>query len=159
MRTAVYPGSFDPPTHGHVDIMRRAARRFDKVVIGVGINSTKNTLFSPEERVEMLRLSAKDLDNIEVDTFDGLLVEFARTKGATVIIRGLRAVSDFENEFQMALANRKLAPEVETMFLTTSPEHMFVSSSIVKEIAALGGPVEGFVSQEVAKRLLAKQGR
>jgi pantetheine-phosphate adenylyltransferase len=107
----------------------------------------------------MLRLSAKDLDNIEVDTFDGLLVEFARTKGATVIIRGLRAVSDFENEFQMALANRKLAPEVETMFLTTSPEHMFVSSSIVKEIAALGGPVEGFVSQEVAKRLLAKQGR
>jgi pantetheine-phosphate adenylyltransferase len=159
MRTAVYPGSFDPPTHGHVDIMRRAARRFDKVVIGVGINSTKSTLFSPEERVEMLRLSAKDLDNIEVDTFDGLLVEFARTKGATVIIRGLRAVSDFENEFQMALANRKLAPEVETMFLTTSPEHMFVSSSIVKEIAALGGPVEGFVSQEVAKRLLAKQGR
>jgi pantetheine-phosphate adenylyltransferase len=107
----------------------------------------------------MLRIEAKDLQNIEVETFDGLLVEFARNKGATVILRGLRAMSDFENEFQMALANRELAPEVETLFLTTSPEHMFISSSIVKEIAALGGPVGGFVSQEVAKRLQHKQSR
>ena len=159
MRTAVYPGSFDPPTYGHVDIMRRAASLFDRLVVGVGVNSTKATLFTPEERVEMLQSAAKDLDNIEVSTFGGLLVEFARERNATAIVRGLRAVSDFENEFQMALANRKLAPEVETMFLTTSPEHMFVSSSIVKEIAALGGPVEGFVSPEVAKRLLAKQSR
>jgi pantetheine-phosphate adenylyltransferase len=107
----------------------------------------------------MLRLIAQDLNNIQVATFDGLLVEFARNNGATIIVRGLRAISDFENEFQMALANRELAPEVETVFLATSPEHMFVSSSIVKEIAALGGPVEGFVSPEVAKRLLAKQSR
>ena len=159
MRTAVYPGSFDPPTHGHVDIMRRAARLFDHLVIGVGVNSSKAALFRPEERVEMLRALAGNLDNIEVSTFDGLLVEFARAKKATAIVRGLRAVSDFENEFQMALANRELAPEVETMFLTTSPEHMFVSSSIVKEVASLGGPVEGFVSPEVAKRLLEKQSR
>jgi pantetheine-phosphate adenylyltransferase len=159
MRTAVYPGSFDPPTHGHVDIMRRAARLFDHLVIGVGVNSSKAALFSPEERVEMLKALAGNLDNIEVSTFDGLLVEFARAKKATAIVRGLRAVSDFENEFQMALANRELAPEVETMFLTTSPEHMFVSSSIVKEVASLGGPVEGFVSPEVAKRLLEKQSR
>jgi pantetheine-phosphate adenylyltransferase len=107
----------------------------------------------------MLKALAGNLDNIEVSTFDGLLVEFARAKKATAIVRGLRAVSDFENEFQMALANRELAPEVETMFLTTSPEHMFVSSSIVKEVASLGGPVEGFVSPEVAKRLLEKQSR
>ena len=107
----------------------------------------------------MLQSLAKDLQNIEVATFDGLLVEFARSKGATVIVRGLRAVSDFENEFQMALANRELAPEVETVFLTTSPEHMFVSSSIVKEIASLGGPIEGFVSPSVAKRLIEKQSR
>src|SRR5688500_2274350 len=134
MRTAVYPGSFEPPTHGHVDIMRRAAALFDRLVIGVGINSLKSTLFAPDDRVEMLQDAAKDLHNIEVSTFSGLLVEFARRHHATAIIRGLRAVSDFENEFQMALANRKLAPEVETLFLTTSPEHMFVSSSIVKEI-------------------------
>ncbi|MEO7453482.1 MAG: pantetheine-phosphate adenylyltransferase [Fimbriimonadales bacterium] len=159
MRTAVYPGSFDPPTNGHVHIMKRAARLFDQVVIGVGVNSEKSTLFSADERVEMLKLIAEDIDNIEVATFGGLLVEFAKDNGATVIVRGLRAMSDFENEFQMALANRELAPEVETVFLATSPEHMFVSSSIVKEIAALGGPVEGFVSPEVAKRLLAKQSR
>lgn len=157
MRTAVYPGSFDPPTHGHVDIMRRAASLFDKLVVGVGINSTKSTLFDAQERMDMLKIAAKDYGNIEVSTFSGLLVEFARERRATVIVRGLRAVSDFENEFQMALANRTLAPEVETLFLTTSPEHMFVSSSIVREIAALGGPVGGFVSAEVAKRLLAKQ--
>jgi len=159
MRTAVYPGSFDPPTNGHVDIMRRAAGIFDHLIVGVGVNSSKATLFNPEERVEMLKMAAKDLNNIDVATFGGLLVEFARARGATAIVRGLRAVSDFENEFQMALANRELAPEVETVFLTTSPEHMFVSSSIVREIAALGGPVGGFVSEEVAKRLLAKQSR
>ena len=159
MRTAVYPGSFDPPTHGHVDIIRRASALFDKLVIGVGVNSAKASLFDANERLEMLKIEADKFTNIEVSTFDGLLVEFARQKGATVIVRGLRAVSDFENEFQMALANRKLAPEVETVFLTTSPEHMFVSSSIVKEIAALGGPVDVFVSSEVAKRLLGKQGR
>src|SRR5687768_5817298 len=142
MRTAVYPGSFDPPTNGHVDIMRRAAHLFDKLFVGVGVNSSKAALFGPDERVEMLMIAARNFDNIEVSTFDGLLVEFARAKGATAIVRGLRAVSDFENEFQMALANRELAPEVETVFLTTSPEHMFISSSIVKEIAALGGPVD-----------------
>ena len=159
MRTAVYPGSFDPPTYGHVDIMRRAAGLFDKLIIGVGVNSAKATLFGADERVEMLQIEAENFTNVEVSTFDGLLVDFVRSKGATAIVRGLRAVSDFENEFQMALANRKLAPEVETVFLTTSPEHMFVSSSIVKEIAALGGPVDVFVSSEVAKRLLSKQSR
>lgn len=159
MQIAVYPGSFDPPTRGHVDIMRRAAARFDRLIVGVGVNSAKQELFSVDERVEMIRAEANGLDNVEVEVFEGLLIEFVKERNATVVVRGLRAMSDFESEFQVALANRKLAPEIETMFLMTSAEHMFVSSSIVKEIAALGGPIEGFVSPTVAQRLRAKQSR
>lgn len=159
MRVAVYPGSFDPPTNGHVDIMRRAARRFDRLFVGVGRNTSKSWTFSPEERVEMLRSEADGLDNVEVMIFEGLLVEFVKNVGATIVVRGLRAVSDFESEFQMALANRELEPAIETMFLMTSAEHMFVSSSIVKEIAALGGSIDGFVSPAVAQRLREKQCR
>jgi len=159
MQIAVYPGSFDPPTNGHVDIMRRAAARFDRLIVGVGRNSTKTELFSVDDRVEMLRAEAQGLGNVEVTAFGGLLVEFVRQCGATVVVRGLRAMSDFESEFQVALANRELAPEIETMFLMTSAEHMFVSSSIVKEIAELGGPILGFVSPAVAQRLQAKQSR
>jgi len=159
MQIAVYPGSFDPPTNGHVDIMRRAAARFDRLIVGVGVNSTKTELFSVDDRVEMLREEANGLENVEVGVFEGLLVEFVKQRRATVVVRGLRAMSDFESEFQVALANRELAPEIETMFLMTSAEHMFVSSSIVKEIAALGGPITGFVSPAVAQRLRAKQSR
>jgi pantetheine-phosphate adenylyltransferase len=159
MQIAVYPGSFDPPTNGHVDIMRRAAARFDRLVVAIGVNSTKSELFSVDDRVDMLRSEASGLANVDVEVFEGLLVEFVKQRRATVVVRGLRAMSDFESEFQVALANRELAPEIETMFLMTSAEHMFVSSSIVKEIAALGGPIAGFVSPEVAKRLQAKHGR
>lgn len=159
MQIAVYPGSFDPPTNGHVDIMRRAAARFDGLIVGVGVNSAKTELFSVSDRVDMLRAEAKTLSNVEVEVFEGLLVEFVKQRNATVVVRGLRAMSDFESEFQVALANRELAPEIETMFLMTSAEHMFVSSSIVKEIAALGGPIAGFVSPEVAQRLQAKHSR
>lgn len=159
MRVAVYPGSFDPPTNGHVDIMRRASKRFDRLVVAVGRNSEKSGMFTSEERVEMLAEEAADLPNVEVCEFEGLLVEFVQNVGATIVVRGLRAVSDFENEFQMALANREIAPGIETMFLMTSAEHMFVSSSIVREIAALGGPIESFVSEGVAKRLREKQSR
>lgn len=159
MQIAVYPGSFDPPTNGHVDIMRRAAAKFDQLIIGVGVNSSKSGLFTAEERVDMLREEAHGLAGVKVEVFDGLLVEFVRNCGATIVVRGLRAVSDFESEFQVALANRELAPEIETMFLMTSAENMFVSSSIVKEIAAFGGPIEGFVSPAVAQRLRAKQSR
>lgn len=159
MQIAVYPGSFDPPTNGHVDIMRRAAARFDRLIVGVGVNSAKTELFSVSDRVDMLRAEAKTLSNVEIEVFEGLLVEFVKQRNATVVVRGLRAMSDFESEFQVALANRELAPEIETMFLMTSAEHMFVSSSIVKEIAALGGPIAGFVSPEVAQRLQAKHSR
>lgn len=153
MGIAVYPGSFDPPTLGHVDIIRRAAGLFEKVVIAVGANPTKQPLFELNDRLAMLREITEHLENVEVEPFSGLLVDFARTKGASVVIRGLRAVSDFENEFQMALANRMLEPDVETVFLMTSADVMFVSSSIVKEIARLGGDVRKLVPEPVARRL------
>lgn len=153
MGIAVYPGSFDPPTLGHVDIIRRAAGLFEKVVIAVGANPTKQPLFELNDRLAMLREITEHLENVAVEPFSGLLVDFARAKGASVVIRGLRAVSDFENEFQMALANRMLAPDVETVFLMTSADVMFVSSSIVKEIARLGGDVRKLVPEPVARRL------
>ncbi|HET6645545.1 MAG TPA: pantetheine-phosphate adenylyltransferase [Fimbriimonadales bacterium] len=153
MSTAVYPGSFDPPTSGHVDIVARASRIFDTLIVAIGLNSAKSTLFSPEERLEMLRDVSAPYPNVIVETFTGLLVEFAQKKQADALVRGLRAVSDFENEFQMALTNRKLAPDLETVFLMTSAENMFVSSSIVKEVAALGGDVRGLVPAQVELEL------
>ncbi len=147
MTTAVYPGSFDPVTLGHVDIIRRAAKMFDRVIVAVGINMEKKPWFTAEERCELLRSATKDIQNVEVVEFEGLLVDFAKSVDATVILKGLRAVSDFEYEFQMALTNSKLAPEIETVFLTTSAVNMYLSSSIVKQVGILGGDISPFVPE------------
>lgn len=152
-RTAIYPGSFDPLTMGHVDVVERAMRLFDRVVVAVARNSAKSAFFTPEERVDMVREVLKGHPNVRVDTFEGLLVHFARETGATVLIRGLRAVSDFEYEFQMALMNRRLAPDIETVFLMTDADKAFLSSSTVKEVARLGGNVHGLVPDLVESRL------
>jgi pantetheine-phosphate adenylyltransferase len=156
MRIAVYPGSFDPPTLGHIDIMKRASRLFDRLIVAVGRNSEKRALFTAEDRMQMLVEASVGLANVDVVSFDGLLVGLAKEHNARVIVRGLRATSDFENEFQMALTNRSLEPDIETVFLMTSAEHMFVSSSIVKEVASLGGDVSGMVPAGVLRRLSAK---
>jgi pantetheine-phosphate adenylyltransferase len=143
---AVYPGSFDPVTAGHFDIIKRAAAMYDEVIVLVAVNSTKTAMFDAEQRVDMLQRTVIGLDNVIVDRLnDGLLVEYAKARDARVIIKGLRAVSDFEYEFQMALLNRRLQPEIETVFLMTSSEHSFLSSSIVKEIGRLGGCIDGLV--------------
>lgn len=155
---AVYPGTFDPPTLGHLDMIRRASRMFSKLIVAVGENPVKTTYFSLSERVEMLREITHDLPNVEVEVFKGLLAGYASQKGAQAIVRGLRAVSDFEYEFQMALTNRVLHPDLETVFLMASAEHMFVSSSIVKEVASLGGDVREFVPALVAHRLVTRAG-
>ncbi|MFM7322110.1 MAG: pantetheine-phosphate adenylyltransferase [Armatimonadota bacterium] len=152
-RTAVYPGSFDPVTNGHLDVIERASRLFDRVLVAVGRNAGKSALFDAEERVALLREACAPWGNVEAVAFDGMLVGFAREHGASVLIKGLRAVSDFEYEFQMALANRYLAPDIETMFLMTSAEYQFLSSSIVKEIARVGGDVAPLVPEVVARRL------
>lgn len=157
MLTAVYPGSFDPVTGGHSDIIARAARTFDRLIVSVGRNAGKNApLFTVEERVAMLRDVCAEWPHVTVDSFDGMLVNYARERGATVLIKGLRAVSDFEYEFQMALANRQLAPDIETLFLMTSAEHLYLSSSLVKEIARLGGDVSALVPPAIEKRLRDK---
>jgi len=156
MRIAVYPGSFDPITYGHLDIIERAAALFDKVIVAVSVNSSKKPLFTIEERVEMITAECQHLKNVEVRYFSGLLVDFAVQNNACSIVRGLRAVSDFEYEFQMALTNRKLNAQLETIFLVSQPKYSFLSSSIVKEIASLGGDISGFVSQNVASRLHTK---
>lgn len=159
MPSAVYPGSFDPPTLGHLDVIERASKLFRHLIVAVGKNSSKAALFSPEERLEMLQELTKAMPNVDVMPFDGLLVEFTREQGAKAIVRGLRAISDFESEFQVSLTNRDLAPEIETVFLMTTPQHMFVSSSIVKEVASLGGDVSRLVPHSVEQRLLKKMGR
>lgn len=153
MRVAVYPGSFDPFTLGHLDILERATGIFDKVIVGVLENPNKKPLFSVEERIEMIRESMNGNGSVEVASFAGLTVDFARQTGATTIVRGLRATSDFEIEFQMALFNRKLAPEVTTVFLMTSFANVFLSSSLIKEVASHGGDVRFAVPEAVAKRL------
>lgn len=158
MRTAIYPGSFDPLTNGHVDVVERAARLFDSVVVAVARNSAKTPLFSVEERVQQLTDALASCENVRVTTFDGLLVAFARETGAAAIIRGLRAVSDFEYEFQMALMNRRLAPEIETVFLMTDADKAFLSSSMVKEVARLGGEIHGLVPDVVETALRARLG-
>lgn len=156
MRIAVYPGTFDPVTLGHIDILHRAAGIFDKIIIGVASDSNKATLFSLEERQELLKNEIKDMDNVEVCPFSGLTVEFARQCGAVALIRGLRAISDFEYEFQLALMNKKLAPDMETVFLMTKSEYSFISSSAIKWAASLKGSVSEFVPADVEKALLNK---
>lgn len=148
-RIAICPGSFDPITKGHLDIILRASRLFDRVVVLVSVNPDKRTAFSVEERVELIRAVTGDLANVEVDAYQGLLVDYARQVGATASIRGLRAVSDFEYEFQMALANKKLDPQLETIFLNTNSKYMYLSSSLVKQIAAFGGDIDDFVPQAI----------
>jgi pantetheine-phosphate adenylyltransferase len=154
-RVAIYPGSFDPPTNGHLDIVQRAAKLFDRVVVAVGTNLAKKTFFSDDERIALMREACAGQSNVEVRAFDTLTVEFARSVGARFVIRGIRALSDFEFEFEMANMNRRLAPEIEMVFLMTSPEYLFLSASRVKELAAFGAPVDGMVPPGVAKRLAA----
>ena len=154
--TAVCPGSFDPVTYGHLDIIRRASAMFNKVIVVVAWNSSKSCSFTPDERVEMIRKCIPDLTNVEVDHYDGLLADYAASKGATAIIKGLRAMSDFEYEFQMALINKKLSPSVETFFMTTNSAYSYLSSSIVKEVASLGGDITGLVSENIISDIYEK---
>lgn len=156
MRKAVYPGSFDPVTFGHLDIIERSAKMSDHLIIGVLNNNSKTPLFSVEERVNMLKSLTKDLPNVEVTSFGGLLVDFVRAKQADAVIRGLRAVTDFEYEMQIAQTNRVIAPEVDTVFLTTNLKYSYLSSSIVKEIATFGGEINAFVPDDVAERVMKK---
>lgn len=151
--TAIYPGTFDPITNGHIDLVHRASKLFDRVIVAIAINPTKQPAFSLEKRVEMATEVVQDFDNVEVCGFKGLLVDVARDKGADVILRGLRAVSDFEHEFQLASMNRRMEPNVETMFLTPAEQFSYISSSLVREIAALGGDVSAFVAPCVADAL------
>ncbi len=153
MKIAVYPGTFDPITHGHSDIIRRGLRMFEQVIVAVAPNPSKHPLFNLAERLDMVRLVTKDLQHLEVTTFEGLLVDFVRKRGAHAVLRGLRAISDFEHEFQMALVNRKLAESVETVFLMPSEEYSYLSSTIIKDVASHGGALTEFVHPEVAKRL------
>ena len=155
---AVYPGSFDPITNGHLDIIRRAAQMFDRVVVAVARNAEKAPLFNAQERVALARSAVRGLRNVSVDEFDGLLVDYARQKRATIIVRGLRAVSDFEFEFQLSLMNRKLDPRIETIFLMTKDEYTFISSRLVKEICQLGGEVSDFVPAGVERAMKQKFG-
>ena len=156
MRKAVYPGSFDPVTFGHLDIIERSARMSDHLIIGVLNNYSKTPLFSVEERVKMLKSLTKDLPNVEVIAFGGLLVDFVRANQADAVIRGLRAVTDFEYELQIAQTNRVMAPEIDTVFLTTNLKYSYLSSSIVKEIASYGGEINTFVPPCVAERVMKK---
>ncbi|WP_167956737.1 pantetheine-phosphate adenylyltransferase [Anaerosporobacter faecicola] len=153
MRVGVYPGSFDPVTLGHLDVILRSSKLVDQLVIGVLNNSAKKPLFSAEERVDMIKEATKDLTNVVVEAFDGLLVDFADLKGAHVIIRGLRAITDFEYELQIAQTNHKVNPKVDTLFLTTSVEYSYVSSSVVREIGMYGGDITSFVPQNVVERV------
>ena len=156
-RTAIFPGSFDPITNGHVDIIRRALRLFDGIVVAVLNNAAKQPHFTPEERLAIIREVFAGEAGVEVDTFDGLLVDYARRKRASVIVRGLRAISDFEYEMQMALMNRRLEPEVETVFMMPAEPYTYVSSRLVKEVVALGGSVTGLVPELVEERLRDKK--
>jgi pantetheine-phosphate adenylyltransferase len=150
---ALYPGTFDPPTNGHVDLIQRGSKLFDHLTVAVLLNPVKDPLFTVEERVEMLKEVTAAIGNVSVATFDGLMVEFARQQGASAVLRGIRAISDYEHEFQMALMNRRLAPEVETVFLQPAGRYSFVSSRMVKEVFSFGGDVSGLVPPNVLKRL------
>jgi pantetheine-phosphate adenylyltransferase len=154
---AIYAGTFDPMTLGHLDVVERAAKIFPELIVAVAAVTGKNVLFSQDERVALVREAVKQLPNVKVTSFDGLLVEYARSQGAAVLIRGLRAFSDFEYEFQMALTNRRLAPDIETLFLMPKQDYSFLSSTNVKQVASLGGKVDEFVPAAVAAALAEKQ--
>ncbi len=156
MKTAIYPGSFDPVTLGHYDIIERSSQIFDRLIVGVLNNSAKSPLFSVEERVKMLKDVTKELPNVEVKSFNGLLIDFARENKAQVIVRGLRAVTDFEYELQMAQMNRVIAPEIDTLFLTTNLKYAYLSSSIAKEVAMYGGDISAFLDPAVEREVQKK---
>ncbi len=158
MRTAIYPGSFDPVTNGHLDVVERATKLFDRVIVAVAKSESKGPLFSLEERRRMVARAVKHLPHVETDAFDGLLVSYVEERGAQAVVRGLRAVSDFEFEFQLALMNRKLNERIETIFMMPKDTYTFLSSRIVKEIAKLGGDVSAFVPEHVRAALLTKLG-
>lgn len=159
MKKAIYPGSFDPVTYGHIDIIKRAALIFDELIVGVLNNQAKSPLFSVDERVNILNEVLSDISNVTVDSFDGLLVDFARSEGADVIVRGLRAVTDFEYELQLAQTNNVLSRDVETVFLTTSLKYAYLSSSTVREVASYGGDIKKFVPPMVAELTYGKFGK
>ncbi len=156
---AIYPGTFDPPTNGHLDLITRGSKLFDELTVAILNNPVKNPLFTVEERVEMLRESTRQIGNIHVATFEGLMVDFAKKIGATAVLRGIRAITDYEYEFQMALMNRRLAPEIETVFLQPAGRYSFVSSRLVKEVVSFGGKVDGLVPSNVARRLVGRMKR
>ena len=158
-RTAVYPGTFDPVTHGHLDLVDRGRRHYDRLILGVLRNDEKEPLFSVEERLDLLREATTQWDNVEIDSFDGLLVEYAQSVGAVSILRGIRAASDFEYEMQMAMMNRHLAPELETVFLVPNEAYSYVSSRLVRQVAALGGRVDNLVPPNVVRALEARFSR
>jgi pantetheine-phosphate adenylyltransferase len=158
-RLAIYPGSFDPLHNGHVDIMLRGARLFERILVAVLVNAEKHPLFTDGERVDMIREVFREYPNVEVDTFEGLLVEYARRRRASAIVRGIRAVSDFEYEFQMALMNRHVEPTLETVFMMPAEQYTYLSSRLIKEVFSLGGEVRGLVPSSVEMRMLEKSGR
>ncbi len=150
---AIYPGTFDPPTNGHLDLIARGGKLFEHLTVAILNNPIKNPLFTVQQRVEMMSEATRQIENVSVETFDGLMVDFARQKQATAVLRGIRAISDYEYEFQMALMNRRLAPEVETVFLQPAGRYSFVSSRMVKEVFSFGGDITGLVPANVLKRL------
>ncbi len=156
MKTAIYPGSFDPITKGHLDVLKRAAGIFDRVVMAVLVNTSKKSFLPLEDRMQLIKESCKDLNNVEVDSFDGLTIDYAKLKNANILIRGLRAVSDFEYEMQLSQTNSALAPEINTVFLITKPKYNFISSSTIKEIALMNGDISKFVPPPVAQYLKEK---
>ena len=156
MKTVIYPGSFDPITNGHLDIISRAAKNYDKVIVAILKNSAKTPAFTVEEKADMIRRATAHLPNVEIDSFDGLLVDYVEKKNSRVIIKGLRAVSDFEYEFQMALANKKINPDIETLFMMTDVQYAYLSSSIVREMASLGASLSGLVPDCIADDIVKK---
>ncbi|MGB9839120.1 pantetheine-phosphate adenylyltransferase [Thermovenabulum sp.] len=156
MKIAIYPGSFDPITNGHIDVIERSSKLFDRIIVAVLKNPNKKPLFTVEERIEMIKEATKNIENVEVESFSGLLVDFARMKNAKIIVKGLRAVSDFEYEFQMALMNKKLDSEIETVFIMTNVRYSYLSSSVVKEVAGFGGCIKDLVPPHVEMKLKEK---
>jgi len=157
MRVAIYPGSFDPLTNGHLSLIQRGLEMFDRLVVAIVVNPKKTPLFTMEERRQLIREAAPD-ERVEIDSFEGLLVEYARRRGINVLLRGLRAVSDFDYEFQMANMNRKLAPKVETVFMMTGEDYFYISSQLVREVAMYGGSVKGLVPPNVLEKMMARFG-
>jgi pantetheine-phosphate adenylyltransferase len=155
-RKAIYPGTFDPVTYGHLDVIKRAATLYDSVIVAVAASKEKGPLFTVEERVEMIKETVKDLDNVEVEPFTGLVVDYAEKQSSKVVLRGLRMISDFEYEFQMALTNRKLNPDIETVFMMPNESYSYLSSKLIKEVAPLGADISNFVPKHVAEKLKEK---